>query len=203
MLVNIQEVLGGFAPKGPGNEQLQFSNVVVEPDQIKAVMINEVVPADPGDDFYGQADSPGYLKTTIPLFQKAGVRASTIEQILAAGIYLTNAVKRPKTEYTIPRSMIEESLPFLEKELSLFPNLIVIMLMGDVAKKAFNLIARSKTNKNVIPAMATYKIRDEQFYYGKIRVFPSYIMTGKNILIEKSKFAMAAEDIKRMFELIK
>jgi hypothetical protein len=33
-------------------------------------------------------------------------------------------------------------------------------------------------------------------------VFPSYIMTGGNILIEKSKFAMAADDIKKMMEII-
>jgi hypothetical protein len=32
---------------------------------------------------------------------------------------------------------------------------------------------------------------------------PSYIMTGGNILIEKSKFEMAAEDISAMARLIK
>lgn len=61
-----------------------------------------------------------------------------------AGIYITNAVKRPKRESAVPQEMIEESLPVLERELSLFPNLRAVMLMGDVAKKAFNMIARSK-----------------------------------------------------------
>ena len=32
---------------------------------------------------------------------------------------------------------------------------------------------------------------------------PSYIMTGGNILIEKSKVAMAAEDIAAMLEIIR
>ncbi len=32
--------------------------------------------------------------------------------------------------------------------------------------------------------------------------FPSYIMTGQNILIEKSKFEMASEDISMMYRLI-
>lgn len=198
MLVNLKEALKEFI-----DDEMQLHNLTIETDEIKAVMINEVVPSNPADDFYGKSAAPSYLSTTIPLFQKAGVPVNTIDQILSSGVYLTNAVKKPKTEYTVPRSMIEESLPVLEKEISLFPNLEVIMLMGDVAKKAFNTIAKRKTKKNVIPAISTYKIRDEEFYYGSIRVFPSYIMTGKNILIEKSKFAMASEDIKKMIDIIK
>ena len=34
------------------------------------------------------------------------------------------------------------------------------------------------------------------------RVFPSYIMTDSNILIEKSKCEMIADDIRRMMALI-
>ncbi len=94
-------------------------------------------------------------------------------------------------------------MPFLEKELALFPNLKVIMLMGDVAKKAFNMIIKKAVKKNIVPAISTYKIRNTEIYYGDIRVMPSYIMTGENILIEKSKFQMAAEDISVMSNLIK
>jgi hypothetical protein len=56
-----------------GGEDLHFNNIELDPQKIQAVMINEVVPADPSQDFYGQADAD-YLKTTIPLFQKAGQR---------------------------------------------------------------------------------------------------------------------------------
>jgi hypothetical protein len=76
------------------------------------------------------------------------------------------------------------------------------MLMGDVAKKAFNLIAKKRTGKGVIPSAPTYKIRNGSFYYGGIRVFPSYIMTGGNILIEKSKRSMISEDIRHMMDII-
>ena len=202
MLVNIQEVLSEFAKTAFINDDIRFSNVTVDTDKIKAVMINEVVPDDPDNDFYGKSASPDYLNTTIPLFQKAGVQAGSIDEILSYGVYITNAVKKPKTEYAIARSVIEESLPILEEEISLFPNLEVIMLMGDVSKKAFNMIAKRKRNKNIIPAISTYKLRNNEFYYGTIRVFPSYIMTGKNILIEKSKFEMASEDIKKMMDII-
>lgn len=134
--------------------------------------------------------------------QGAGIEVNSIQDILQAGIYITNAVKTPKTEYTIDKSSIENSLPYLEAELSLFPNIKVIMLMGDVAKKAFNMITKKSTKKNVIPATSTYKLRSSEIYYEGIRVMPSYIMTGGNILIEKSKVAMATEDIATMLEII-
>ena len=181
---------------------IYLNNIDIDPLVIKAIMINEVVPSDPLQDFYGTPDAD-YLKTTIPLLQGAGTDVASIQDILKIGIYITNAVKTPKTEYTIDKNSIENSLPYLEAELSLFPNIKVIMLMGDVAKKAFNMITKKLTKKNVIPAISTYKLRNSEIYYGDIRVMPSYIMTGRNILIEKSKVTMATEDIATMLEIIK
>ena len=180
---------------------IYLNDVEIDPLTIKAVMINEVVPSDPSQDFYGGPDA-GYLKTTIPLLQGAGAGVSSIQDILQIGIYITNAVKTPKTEYTIDKTSIETSLPYLEAELSLFPNIKVIMLMGDVAKKAFNMIAKKSTKKNVIPSVSTYKLLSSEFYYKDIRVIPSYIMTGGNLFIEKSKVTMETEDIAAMLKII-
>lgn len=77
------------------------------------------------------------------------------------------------------------------------------MLMGDVARKAFNLIWKKKTGRNALPAVSTYKLRKTPLYAENIRIFPSYIMTGRNLLIEKSKADMAAEDIRTMLEIIR
>ena len=181
---------------------IYLNNIDIDLLSIKAIMINEVVPSDPLQDFYGILDAD-YLKTTIPLLQGAGTEVTSIQDILQKGIYITNAVKTPKTDYAIDRRSIENSLPYLEAELSLFPNIKVIMLMGDVAKKAFNMIAKKSTKKNVIPAVSTYKLRKNEIYYKGIRVMPSYIMTGGNILIEKSQVTMATEDIANMLEIIK
>lgn len=181
---------------------IYLNNIEIDPLTIKAIMINEVVPSDPSQDFYGSPDAD-YLKTTIPLLQGAGAAVTSIQDILQLGIYITNAVKTQKTEYTIEKSSIENSLPYLEGELSFFPNLKVIMLMGDVAKKAFNMITKRATKKNAIPAVSTYKLRNSEIYYEGIRVMPTYIMTGGNILIEKSKVTMATEDIAAMLEMIK
>ena len=164
-------------------------------------MINEVVPFDSDDDFYGKPDS-AYMSTTIPLFLKAGIKVNSIQDILNLGIYITHAVKTPKSEYAVSKDSIEESLPYLEKELELFTNLKVVILMGDVAKKAFNLISKKATGKNAVPGISTYKLRNTEILHKGWRILPSYIMTGQNILIEKSKFKMASEDIALMYELI-
>lgn len=183
-------------------KDIYLNDIEINPLTIRAIMINEVVPSDPLQDFYGSSDAD-YLKTTLPLLQGAGTEVHSIQDILQMGIYITNAVKTPKTEYAIDKSSIERSLPYLEAELSLFPNIKVLMLMGDVAKKAFNMITKKSTKKNVIPAVSTYKLRNSEIYYEGIRVMPSYIMTGGNILIEKSKVTMATEDIVTMLEIIR
>ena len=196
--MNIKKSLQSIDASG---SNFYFNDVDVIPENIKAVLINEVVPNDPENDFYGKQDGE-YLSAVIRLFQNAGITVNTAEELLDLGIYITNGVKKPKSHTSVERSMIEESLPFLEKELALFPNVQVVVLMGDVAKKAVNMIAKRTTKRNVIPAVSTYKLRHSEIYYKNIRLMPSYIMTGKNILIEKSKFQMACEDISNMINMI-
>lgn len=207
MKINIKSTLNEFIKNNnlfEDNEVLSYlPNITIDTDSIKTIMINEVVPSNPNDDFYSLDEHANYLKTTIPLFQNAGAKVSNINDILNLGIYITNAVKLPKSEYTITRDTIQSHMPILEEEIKLFSNLKVIMLMGDVAKKSFNMITKKHTKKNAVPSISTYKLRNSELYYDNLRIFPSYIMTGGNLLIEKSKFEMASEDIQKMIELIK
>ena len=197
--MNIKQTLEARLHPSP---VIQLNDVEVDPASIRAILINEVVPADPAQDFYGSI-AEEYLSTVVPLFRQAGLSVSGIRDILDMGVYITNAVKIPKTTYAIEKESIDLSLPWLEAELALFPNVQVIMLMGDVAKKMYNLIARKTTKKNVIPSGATYKLRAAPYYHGSIRVMPSYIITGGNLLIEKSKVRMIAEDLAVMAEIIR
>lgn len=59
----------------------------------------------------------------------------------------------------------------LEKELALFPDVEVYMLMGDVAIKAFNYISKRLTGKNTTPSGSTYKIRKGQFFLQREKGF--------------------------------
>ncbi|MCC7572045.1 MAG: uracil-DNA glycosylase [Candidatus Methanofastidiosum sp.] len=179
----------------------QIPYLDLNPDKIKIVMISEVPPLDPKDYFYS-IDTPFYMETTKQAFSDAGYPINSINDILNLGVYITTAVKCPKTGTSISTDTIKECSFILEEELKLFPNAKVYMLMGDVAIKSFNLISKRNTKKLTIPNGSTYKLRNQSFFYGDIRVFPSYIITGKNFLIEKSKRKMIAEDIKNAFELI-
>lgn len=166
----------------------------IDPERIKAVMVSEAPPENPADYFYAPGE-PFYLKTTIQAFRDAGMVVNSMQEILDLGFYLTTAIKCPKLQYGVSAATIKSCSAILEKELALFPELEVYMLMGDVAIKAFNYISKRQTGKNTIPAGSTYKIRRNQFYYQDRRVFPSYVQTGQNYLIEKSKREMIAEDL--------
>ena len=197
--MNIKQALQQQLGEAP---HIQLNDIEVDPAGIRAILINEVVPADPAQDFYGESGE-AYLSTALPLFRQAGIPVQSVQDLLDMGIYLTNAVKTPKTAYAVEPERIAESLPWLEAELALFPDVQVILLMGDVAKKMYNRIARKTAKKNVIPAGATYKLRANAYYHGGIRVIPSYIITGGNLLIEKSKVRMITEDLAVMARLIR
>ena len=190
------------AQKGLAAESMQFPDCELDPAKIKVVMINEVVPRNPDDWFYSETPDPENRRTAFGLFEGAGVRVNNIRDILDLGIYITTALKTPKEGYTADPDAIKAQLPLLEAELDLFPSLKVIMLMGDVAKKSFNMITKARTKKNIIPSKPTGGIRMNEYYWDSIRVFPTYIMTGKNLLIEKGKCETISEDIRRMIEVI-
>ena len=197
--MNIRETLQTPLALPP---HIRVTDVDLDPAAIRAVMINEVVPADPAQDFYASPEAD-YATTALALFRQAGVEADSLADLLGMGVYITNAVKTPKTAYAVAPAAFEESLPILEAELALFPNVAVIVLCGDVAKKMYNRIARRTLKRNVIPSGATYKLRTAAYYHGGIRVIPSYIITGGNLLIEKSKTAMIVQDITTMCNLIR
>jgi len=201
--VNIKTYLTEIAAQnGLTVESLQFPDCEIDPGKIKVIMISEVPPQNPADGFYSEASEPDYVNTALGLFRAAGVQVDSMRDILGMGIYVTTAVKSPKTGYTVDPGIIKAHLPVLKAELSMFPHLKVIMLMGDVAKKAVNMITKAETKKNIIPSGATGRLRQNAFFWGGIRIFPSYIMTGKNLLIEPFKRDCVVEDIRRMMEVI-
>ncbi len=177
-------------------------DIDIDPETIKILMISEAPPHNLTDYYYTN-NSPFYMETTIKAFKDAGIDVSSIEEILDLGVYITTAIKCGKIGYSISAATIKHCSEILEKEISQFPNLQCFMLMGDVAIKAFCYITKRNIGKRVIPSGSTYKIRKDKFYYEDKRVFPSYLQTGKNYLIEKSKRKMIAEDIKNAFDEIK
>jgi uracil-DNA glycosylase len=169
-------------------------DVDVKPEDIAVVMISEAAPADLSDYYYAK-DDPLFQQTTVQAFNDAGADVASIRDILDLGVYLTTAVKCGKTGYNIKAAPIKECSLLLEQELALFPNVQAFLLMGDVAIKALNYIARRAGEPRVIPAGSTYKIRGQEYFFRGRRALPSYLQAGPSFFIEKSKRRMIAEDI--------
>lgn len=176
-------------------------NIDINPEDVSIVLISEAAPGD-ASDYYYAGGQPLFQDTTVQAFVDAGAQVSTIQDILELGVYLTTAVKCGKTGYGIKAATIQECSLLLEEELALFPNVQAYLLMGDVAIKAVNYIAKRAGEGRVIPAGSTYKIRGHPYAFRGKRAFPSYLQAGPSFFIEKSKRRMIAEDIAAALSLI-
>ena len=177
-------------------------SIDLDPERISIAMISEAAPASPADYYYASG-KPLFQQTTVQAFKDAGVSVTSTRDLIKLGVYFTTAVKCGKTGYGIELSTIRECSFILAKELALFPQLRVLMLMGDVAIKSINHIAKTAGEKRVIPAGSTYKIREGEYFFRGKRVFPSYLQAGPSFFIEKSKRRMIAEDIASAMRLVK
>lgn len=174
----------------------------IDPAKISILLISEATPVNP-EDYYYTGTNALFARTTLLAFQDGGAKVESIQDILDLGVYLTTAVKCGKTGYGITMQTIQNCSRLLEKELNLFPNVKVYLLMGDVAIKTVNSIAKRNRQPRVIPAGSTYKIRRGEFYFRTARALPSYVQAGPAFFVEKSKRKMIAEDIRKALQIIK
>jgi uracil-DNA glycosylase len=175
-------------------------DIDLDPAAIKIILISEAAPEHREDYYYAPGD-PHFQKTTVQAFQDAEAEVNSIQDILQLGVYLTTAVKCAKTGYGIQTATVQTCSHLLEDEINLFENAQVYVLMGDVAIKAVNAIAKRHREPRPIPAGATYKIRGGEFYFRGRRLLPSYVQVGPSYGIEKSKQRMIAQDIRSALEL--
>ena len=136
----------------------QVPELGLDPARISIVIISEAAPARPEDWFYAGGDAL-FAQTTVLAFQDAGADVTSFQDVLDLGVYLTTAVKCGKIGYAVATETVKTCSLLLEIELALFPSARVLLLMGDVAIKAVNAIARRNGEPRVIPAGSTYKLR--------------------------------------------
>jgi len=170
--------------------------VEIDPARVSILLISEAAPENPADHYYAGPEAL-FARTTLLAFQEAGSKVACLQDILDLGVYLTTAVKCAKTGPGLASATSQNCSFLLEKEIGLFPNVKVFLLMGDVAIKAINAIARRNNEARVIPAGSTYKIRGGEFHFRGARAFPSYVQAGPAFFVEKSKRRMIAEDIRK------
>jgi uracil-DNA glycosylase len=167
----------------------------VEPEAIRMVAVCEAL-TESGDDFFSAPRDSMFVSNLVAAFQSGGAKIVSVEDLLDLGVYLTVAVKAPKAPTAISTASINEHARLLAAELDALAKVRVVVLMGDVAIKAMNAVARQRRQERVIPPGSTYKLRDGEYRYGAVRVLPSYLPTGKSYLIERSKREMIAEDLR-------
>ena len=201
--MKVNESIGctDFPCEGVNHESYLMPRVTLDPAAVSIVLLSEAAPED-SDDYYYAEDTPLFEETTVQAFRDAGTDVTSIQDILDLGVYLTTAVKCGKIGYTIKAGPIKTCSHILDRELSQFPNVRAYLLMGDVAIRAINYIAKRQGLGRVIPAGSTYKIRGGEFCYRDARAFPSYLQAGPSFFIEKSKRKMIAEDIEAALHLV-
>jgi uracil-DNA glycosylase len=175
-------------------------DIVMDANRISILLISEANPENLADHYYAGPNAL-FARTTVLAFQDAGADVQSVQDITSLGVYMTTAVKCGKTGSAIATGSIEHCSHLLEKEIALFPNIKVLLLMGDVAIKALNSIAKRSGEPRVIPAGATYKIRGGEFTFRGARALPSYVQAGPAFFVEKSKRKMIAEDIRKALSL--
>ena len=144
------------------HDRFSVPKVELDPQQISVLMISEAAAPLPEDDFYA-GESALFAQTTLLAFQDAGLPVTSIQEVIDRGIYLTSAVKCAKTAYGIAPPTVQACSYLLEQEIALFPNVKVFLLMGDVAIKAVNSIARRNHEPRPVLAGSTYKIPRRRF----------------------------------------
>jgi uracil-DNA glycosylase len=183
------------------HESYAIPAIDIDPNAISMIMISEAAPENPANGYYTGGKSL-FENTTLLAFQDAGAHVSSFQDILNMGVYFTTAVKCAKTGYGIQTDSIKTCARLLQQEIDLFLNVQVYMLMGDVAIKAINDIAKRESGERAIPAGSTYKIRGQEYFFRGRRAFPSYLQAGPSFFIEKVKRKMIAEDIAAALKLV-
>ncbi len=178
-----------------------FQDGIANKDDIKLILISEALPQDQEDYFDGKGE-PQFIKNTNTIFNSLGFDFKKYSDYLNYGIYLTTALKCVKKDYLVSSETLKNCSFNLERELDEFPNVRVVMLMGDFAIKAMNYIWKRKFNERIIPAGSTYKIRGGVYESHGIRFFPSYTQTGDSFGLEKTKVAMIGEDVGKAMKII-
>jgi uracil-DNA glycosylase len=183
------------------HDAFRVPDVDLDPAAVRIVLISESAAPAATDDYYA-GEQALFAQTTLLAFQDAGAPVNSMADILRMGVYLTTAVKCAKTAYAIETGTIKQCATLLERELALFPHVVAYLLMGDVAIKAVNEVARRAGEGRVIPAGSTYKIRGQTYTWRGARALPSYLQAGPSFFIEKSKRQMIAQDIATALSLL-
>jgi len=176
-------------------------NISIDRKKVKIIVISESPPVNREDYYFGGKES-SFNKSTCIAFHDAGYPVNSIDELIRQGIYFTTAIKCNKKGYLVSSTTLKNCSKILNAEIVQFPNIKVVMCMGDFAIKSINYIMKEKIGRPVIPSGSTYKMRSGQYMEASVLYVPSYTQTGDSFNLEKSKRRMIAEDIKKAMKYL-
>lgn len=164
---------------------------------VRLLLLTDGYPPDPNQHYiFSNPDTLAWHNSR-EVLSALGVDAHSFQEVLDRGILIV-----PSLDGVVPPKVsppeIASAAERLKALLGLLPNLTAIGLMGDVAIATFNQMHKGLSGTRLIPAGSTYKLRRQDFFWGDVQVFPSYLYTGKSYVIERSKRQMVAEDMQRI-----
>jgi hypothetical protein len=144
-------------------ESFAVPDAPLNPDTMTTLVVADAAPPDPA---------------LVHAFRAAGEDVETLADLASLGVYVTTAIKCGRTRYAISVPTIRACARLLEVELGLFPLARSLLLLGDVAIRTLNAVARLNGEPRVVPAGATYRLRGGDYRFRGMRVFPSYLYAG-------------------------
>lgn len=169
----------------------------LEPAAIRVLLLTDACPPPPEVHYvYADPASLSWQNTQL-ILAGAGVAVQIFQDVLDRGILLATCLDGVRPE-PVTAVHLDAGARWLEGLVAPLTGLRAVGLMGDVAIGCFNRMHRRLTGRILIPAGSTYKLRAREYWWGSVRVFPSYLHTGRNFLIEKAKQRMVADDMRRI-----
>ena len=176
-------------------------NINLKPNSVSVVMIAEAAPANSADYFYAKGE-PLFAQTTLLAFNDAGANVQSVNLISALGVDPTTAVKWARRAIVSALALLKNVRACSNKNLLLFPNVRAFLLMGDVAIKGVNYIA--KRAGRAARDSGGIDLQDSRWQICVSRRARVSIGTASLVFfVEKSKRKMIAQDIASALKLIR
>lgn len=179
-------------------------NFQFQPETIRVLMVTDAYPEDDRSHYVHSDPCTVAWQNTQRIFAEAGVGVSSFQGLLDRGVLMEPCLEFVKPARISPWHIRSGAVRIAEW-IGGLPNLRAVALMGDVAIRCFNEMARPRlaSGRRLIPADYTYRVRGDQYLLGPLQIFPTYLHTCESFNGERAKQRALAADMERLVRHIR
>jgi hypothetical protein len=162
-------------------------------------MLTDTLPEEPHEHYIYSDPANVAWQNTRSLFAEAGVTVRSYQDLLDQGVLMDPCLDLIRPGRISPWH-IRYGAVRISEWLTRLPQLRAIGLMGDVAIRCFNEMARPRwaSARRLLPGDANYRMQGNRFFLGRIEVFPTYLHTSATFPLERAKQKALADDMERL-----